>query len=136
MVRGDPERVLRAVSNVLENARKWSPPGGEVVVQLSAGELEVRDHGPGFSDPDLPHVFDRFYRSPDARGTPQVQRARDRAPGGRGERRRRQRRECAGRRRDRADPVRAGRRLSRLLRAWPRGPGTMRPQPEPGRPSA
>ena len=70
IVRGDSERVLRAVSNVLENARKWSPSGGEVDVRLAAGELEVRDHGPGFSDGDLPHVFDRFYRSPDARGTP------------------------------------------------------------------
>jgi two-component system sensor histidine kinase MprB len=70
VVRGDSERVLRAVSNVLENARKWSPAGGEVMVRLAAGELEVRDHGPGFSDTDLPHVFDRFYRSPDARGTP------------------------------------------------------------------
>jgi two-component system sensor histidine kinase MprB len=70
VVRGDPERVLRAVSNVLENARKWSPPNGEVDVRLSRGELEVRDHGPGFSDHDLPYVFDRFYRSPGARGTP------------------------------------------------------------------
>jgi two-component system sensor histidine kinase MprB len=70
VVLGDPERVLRAVSNVLENARKWSPEGGEVTVRVANGELEVRDHGPGFADADLPYVFDRFYRSPDARGTP------------------------------------------------------------------
>lgn len=70
VVRGDPERVARAVTNVIENARKWSPPGGVVDVRLDAGELVVRDHGPGFSEDDLPHVFDRFYRARQARGTP------------------------------------------------------------------
>jgi two-component system sensor histidine kinase MprB len=39
-------------------------------VRLAAGELTVRDHGPGFSDADLPHVFERFYRARDARGMP------------------------------------------------------------------
>src|SRR4029078_3109341 len=67
---GDPERVARAVTNVIENARKWSPPGSVVEVTLVGGELVVRDHVPGFSDDDLPHVFDRFYRSREARGTP------------------------------------------------------------------
>ncbi len=70
IVRGDPERVVRAVSNVIENARKWSPEGGVVEVELVDGELVVRDHGPGFPEDDLPHVFDRFYRSSQARGTP------------------------------------------------------------------
>jgi two-component system sensor histidine kinase MprB len=70
IVRGDPERVARAVSNVIENARKWSPPGGVVDVRLVDGELLVRDHGPGFAEDDLPHIFDRFYRSRQARGTP------------------------------------------------------------------
>ena len=70
VVQGDPERVARAVTNVIENARKWSPPGSVVEVTLVDGELVVRDHGPGFSDDDLPHVFDRFYRSREARGTP------------------------------------------------------------------
>ena len=70
IVRGDSERVARAVSNVIENARKWSPAGGTVEVQLADGELVVRDHGPGFAEDDLPHIFDRFYRSRQARGTP------------------------------------------------------------------
>ena len=70
VVVGDLDRVSRAVTNVIENARKWSPPDGEVDVSLRAGVLSVRDHGPGFSERDLPHVFDRFYRAEDARRMP------------------------------------------------------------------
>ena len=68
LLRGQPERIARAVSNVLDNARKWSPPGGLVEVRLRDGTLSVRDHGPGFEEKDLPHVFDRFFRSDRARG--------------------------------------------------------------------
>ena len=68
LIRGEPERLSRAVSNLLENAIKWSPPGGVVEVDLSDGVLTVRDHGPGFREEDLPHVFERFYRAPAARG--------------------------------------------------------------------
>ena len=53
---------------MLDNARKWSPPGGRVEVELSEGTLRVRDHGPGFADRDLARVFERFYRSDEARG--------------------------------------------------------------------
>jgi two-component system sensor histidine kinase MprB len=67
LVTGQPERISRAVSNLLDNARKWSPPGGLIEVRLREGELSVRDHGPGFEDKDLPHVFDRFFRSDRAR---------------------------------------------------------------------
>jgi two-component system sensor histidine kinase MprB len=70
LVNGDPERLDRAVWNLLDNAIKWSPNGGEVEVRLSDGELVVRDHGPGFAEADLPHAFDRFYRSDQARGKP------------------------------------------------------------------
>jgi len=70
LIEGEPERVGRAVTNLLDNARKWSPPGGTVEVELSDGVLSVRDHGPGFADEDLPHVFDRFYRAQRARGQP------------------------------------------------------------------
>ena len=68
VVRGEGERVSRAVSNLIGNAAKWSPPGGVVEVDLSDGVLTIRDHGPGFSEQDLPHVFERFYRAADARG--------------------------------------------------------------------
>jgi two-component system sensor histidine kinase MprB len=70
LVRHDPDSVARAVVNVLDNARKWSPPGGRVDVRLADGVLSVRDHGPGFGADDLPHVFDRFYRAPGARRLP------------------------------------------------------------------
>jgi two-component system sensor histidine kinase MprB len=70
VVRGQADRIERAVSNLIDNARKWSPPDGVVEVRLRDGVLSVRDHGPGFSEQDLPFVFDRFYRAKDARGLP------------------------------------------------------------------
>jgi two-component system sensor histidine kinase MprB len=70
LVRGVPDRIYRAVSNVLDNAAKWSPADGNVGVRVEHGEITVRDQGPGIAPEDLPHVFDRFYRSPAARGTP------------------------------------------------------------------
>ncbi|HVM17104.1 MAG TPA: HAMP domain-containing sensor histidine kinase [Gaiellaceae bacterium] len=70
LVHGAPTRLDRAVANLLENAVKWSPPGGPVEVRVAAGEVSVRDHGPGIDDADLPFVFDRFYRAPGARGLP------------------------------------------------------------------
>ncbi len=70
LVTGEPDRINRAVSNLLDNARKWSRPGGTVEVALADGVLSVRDRGPGFDESDLPHVFDRFYRAENARGMP------------------------------------------------------------------
>jgi two-component system sensor histidine kinase MprB len=70
LIEGEPERVGRAVTNLLDNARRWSPSGGTVSVHLADGVLSVRDHGPGFDEDDLPHVFDRFYRAQRARGQP------------------------------------------------------------------
>ncbi|WCB95071.1 Signal transduction histidine-protein kinase/phosphatase MprB [Baekduia alba] len=63
-------RLARAVGNLLDNAVKWSPPDGAVEVVVRPGEVTVRDHGPGIAEVDLPHVFDRFYRAPSARGLP------------------------------------------------------------------
>jgi two-component system, OmpR family, sensor histidine kinase MprB len=70
LVCGSPEQIDRAVVNLLDNAVKWSPPGGEIEVTLSNAVLSVRDSGPGFDPKDLPHVFDRFYRAEKARGLP------------------------------------------------------------------
>ncbi len=67
---GARSRLERAVDNVLDNAIKWSPPGGTVEVRLADGTLTVRDHGPGIAEADLPHVFDRFYRAAAARALP------------------------------------------------------------------
>ncbi len=67
---GNAERIRGAIRNLLDNAAKFSPPGAPVEVCLVAGELTVRDHGPGIAPADLPHVFDRFYRAPSARGVP------------------------------------------------------------------
>jgi two-component system, OmpR family, sensor histidine kinase MprB len=70
VISGQGERVNRAVSNLIENACKWSPAGGAVEVALADGVLSVRDHGPGFEELDLPFVFDRFYRAESARSLP------------------------------------------------------------------
>lgn len=70
VITNSPDRVARAVSNLLDNARKWNPPDGAVEVGLHHGELTVRDHGPGFKAADLEHVFDRFYRAQEARRMP------------------------------------------------------------------
>ena len=68
-VRGRPLELERAVSNLVDNACKFSYDGPiEVVVQDT--RVEVRDHGPGIPTEVLPHVFDRFYRAPEARGRP------------------------------------------------------------------
>jgi two-component system sensor histidine kinase MprB len=69
-VRGSRTRLARAVANLLDNAAKYAPAGSVVEVTVRGGELSVRDHGPGIAPEDLPHVFDRFYRAPSARGTP------------------------------------------------------------------
>ncbi|MCO1578366.1 HAMP domain-containing histidine kinase [Crossiella sp. SN42] len=72
---GDANALERAVMNLLDNAVKWSPPDGRVRVELrqagaQAAVLEVADSGPGIAEDDLPHVFERFYRSTEARTLP------------------------------------------------------------------
>lgn len=70
MVFGEPQLLERAVTNLLDNAAKWSPSEGTVRVRLTDGELTVADEGPGIDPADLPHIFDRFYRSSEARTLP------------------------------------------------------------------
>jgi two-component system, OmpR family, sensor histidine kinase MprB len=70
LVHGVPATLDRAVGNLLDNAAKWSPPGGEVEIAVHGGEVTVRDHGPGIDEEDLPYIFDRFYRARSARGLP------------------------------------------------------------------
>jgi two-component system sensor histidine kinase MprB len=69
-VRAEAAALQRAVMNVLDNAVKFSPPYGTITVALDRGVLTVRDHGPGIPAEDLPHVFERFWRSPSARALP------------------------------------------------------------------
>jgi two-component system, OmpR family, sensor histidine kinase MprB len=70
VVHGGSAAIERAIGNLLDNAAKWSPDGGEVHLQVRDGEVTVIDHGPGIDDEDLPYVFDRFYRAKSARGLP------------------------------------------------------------------
>ncbi|HYM53953.1 MAG TPA: HAMP domain-containing sensor histidine kinase [Solirubrobacteraceae bacterium] len=70
IVRGQADRIDRAVSNLVDNARRFSPEASSVEVALRDGVLTVRDHGPGFEEADLPFVFDRFYRAEEARKLP------------------------------------------------------------------
>jgi two-component system sensor histidine kinase MprB len=70
LVNADAQRLGRAISNMLDNACKWSPAGGKIEVGVDGGRVTVRDHGPGFPAEDLDKVFDRFWRADDARGKP------------------------------------------------------------------
>jgi two-component system sensor histidine kinase MprB len=67
-IEGVAARLERAVNNLLDNATRHSPPGGNVEVDVDGDGIRVRDHGPGIEDADLPHVFDRFFRGANVRG--------------------------------------------------------------------
>ncbi|MCE1175442.1 MAG: HAMP domain-containing histidine kinase [Propionibacteriales bacterium] len=67
---GEPDSLERAITNLLDNAVKFSPPNGRIKVRLVGDRLRISDEGPGIAEADLPHVFDRFYRSDQARTTP------------------------------------------------------------------
>jgi two-component system, OmpR family, sensor histidine kinase MprB len=67
---GESNALERALTNLLDNAAKWSPPEGTVHVTLRDGLLTVDDQGPGIPERDRPHVFDRFYRAAESRSMP------------------------------------------------------------------
>ncbi|WP_017933350.1 HAMP domain-containing sensor histidine kinase [Nocardioides sp. Iso805N] len=67
---GEAPGLERAITNLLDNAAKWSPESGTVHVTLHGGVLTVDDEGPGIPEDDLPHVFDRFYRATESRSMP------------------------------------------------------------------
>ena len=70
LVHVDPAGVDHAICNLIDNAVKWNPPDRAVHVVVADAHVSVTDHGPGIPDEDLPHIFERFYRAPAARGMP------------------------------------------------------------------
>ena len=70
LVHVDPAAVDHAISNLVDNAMKWTPPDATVRVVVDNGQVSVTDHGPGIAEEDLPRIFERFYRAPAARGMP------------------------------------------------------------------
>jgi two-component system sensor histidine kinase MprB len=67
---GYPDLVARAIRNLIDNADKWSPPDAPLLVTVSGRRLTVADRGPGISEGDKQLVFERFYRSTEAKATP------------------------------------------------------------------
>ncbi|MDQ3782951.1 MAG: HAMP domain-containing histidine kinase [Actinomycetota bacterium] len=70
VVSGRASSLERAISNLVDNALKWSPPQSTVRVSVHGKSVSVSDAGRGIGDADKPRVFDRFYRSTEARTTP------------------------------------------------------------------
>jgi two-component system sensor histidine kinase MprB len=69
LIDGRPSAMERAVQNLIDNACKFAPQGA-IEVTVTNGTVAVRDHGPGLVEADIPHIFDRFYRSVQMRGMP------------------------------------------------------------------
>jgi signal transduction histidine kinase len=67
----DPQRIEQVLLNLLDNACRYTPPGGKIVLSAyredGAVHVSVRDGGPGIAPEDLPHIFERFYRGDKSR---------------------------------------------------------------------
>ena len=70
VVAARPSQLERALSNLVDNAIKFSSGDSDIEIHVGAQRVEVRDHGPGISDEDKPKVFDRFYRATATRSMP------------------------------------------------------------------
>jgi two-component system sensor histidine kinase MprB len=68
LLEGIPERLGRAINNLLDNASRHSPDGGTIDLYAGPAGIRVRDHGDGVAEVDLPYLFDRFYRGSNSRG--------------------------------------------------------------------
>jgi len=72
----DPERIRQVLSNLIANALRYTPPGGVIRLRMGLDHqsstprlaLAVSDSGPGIQEADLPHIFDRFYKTHDSSG--------------------------------------------------------------------
>jgi signal transduction histidine kinase len=58
---GDRDRVLQAISNLVENALRCTPAGGSVAIHAAPGEIAVADDGPGIAEEDAARAFERFF---------------------------------------------------------------------------
>jgi two-component system sensor histidine kinase MprB len=67
VVTGNPERLMRAINNLLDNAARHTSAGGPVELTVGPAGVRVRDHGSGIDEGDLPYIFDRFYRGANSR---------------------------------------------------------------------